>query len=417
MKTRKLLAAILAVMMLLSMGIVSHAESTPEVVKIAMVGCITGSNAESGRMSKLGAEAAVKYINANGGIKAMGGAPVELVIVDSTSDPTQSPIAVERALTDNPDLVAIVGNSTSSMTLPMLPTIQEYGIPAICVTAANSTITEQGCDYIFQPCHTGDQSSAMQIEFLGYLAGKLGKEPSELNIGIVYENSAWGQDVAASNKKMCEDNGLTVVAEETYPASGLTDASSLVSKLKNANVDAVFPSMYVPDTKLMFTAMASMDYKPIYVASGSAWVWPSLANDLGSDSDGVCSATAWGWDAKFVSENEEFVKIMEEYEAENGEFMAEQVGPAFISTMMIVDAIENGQSIDRDTIRDEIRKLTAENCSWFALINPNSAFNEVGKNIGARPVIGQWQNLRLRAVYPEDIASGPLQNPVTLEGF
>ena len=417
MKIKKLVGILLA-MLLIAVSIPVYASDAPAVVKLGMAGSITGSNSESGRMSRLGAEAAVRYINANGGIKAFGGALVELVLIDSTSDPTQSPIAVERALTDNPDIVAIVGNSTSSMTLPMLPVIQEYGVPAICITAANSTITEQGCDYIFQTCHTGDRSSAMQIEFLGYLANKLGKDASELNVGIVYENSAWGQDVASSNKKMAEDNGFNVVAEETFPSTGLTDASSIVGKLKNAGVDAILPSMYVPDTKLLLTTMASMDYKPIYVASGSAFVWPSLVNDMGVDaSNGIISATAWNWDAAFVAANEEFVKIMADYEEINGEFMAEQVGPAFICTMMVVQAIENGQSLDRDTIRDEIRKLTAENCSWFALINPNSAFNEVGKNIGARPVIGQWQDGKIRAVYPEDIASGPLWNPLTNEGF
>jgi len=238
MKTKRLASILLAVTLLLGIAAGATAGGQPETVKIGMAGAITGSNAESGRMSRLGAEAAVRYINANGGIKAFGGALVELVIIDSTSDGAQSPIAVERALTDNPDIVAIVGNSTSALTLPMLPVIQEYGVPAICITAANSTITEQGCDYIFQPCHTGTQSSAMQVEFLGYLAGKLGKEPAELSIGIVYENSAWGQDVAATNRTFCENNGFIVGAEETFPSTGLTDASSIVGKLKNAEPDA-----------------------------------------------------------------------------------------------------------------------------------------------------------------------------------
>ena len=394
--------------------------ATPEpvkTVKIGLVATITGSNAESGRQCRLGTESAVKYVNDNGGIKALDGAKIELITVDATSDPAQAPIAVERALTDNPDIVAIDGCSTSSITLPMLPVIQQYKIPAICATAANSTITEQGCDYIFQPCHRGDQSSAMQVEFMGYLAGKLGKDPSELRLAVVFENSAWGQDVASNNKKMCENNGLTVVAEETYPSSGLTDASSIVSKLKNANVDAILPAMYVPDTKLLLNTMASMNYKPLIVGSGSALVWPSLVKDLGQDADGITSTSGWCWDTTFVSANKEFVKILDDFEAREGEFMAEQTGASFISLMMIVQAIENGKSIEPDTIRDEISKLTAKNCPWFALINPNSEFNENGKNIGASPVMAQWQGGKLRAVYPEAVASSPLLNPLTLESF
>ncbi|MGI6161436.1 MAG: ABC transporter substrate-binding protein [Christensenellales bacterium] len=387
-----------------------------DVVKIGVVSCITGSNSESGRQNVLGARLAEKYINDNGGIKALGGAKVELVLIDSTSDANNSALAVERALDANPDIVAINGNATSSMTLPMLPVLQKYEIPAICSTAANSTITEQGCDFIFQPGSDGRQFSELQLEFIQYYAEIKGLDLKEMKIGIVFENSAWGQDTAAGNKKNCEEAGLNVVVEETYPVSGFSDASPIVTKLKNAGVDILLPASYVNDTKLILNTMEAMDYKPLIVAGGSAFVWPAFSKDLGESAEGILSAANWVWDNKHAMNVAEFKDVIEPmYREINGEFMGEQVGPSFAGTMMIYEAIEETGSTDSVEIRDYIRTMTGENSQWFAILHGDSKFNENGKNIGNKPVIGQWQGGEMNAVFPLDVAAKKLIDPFTLE--
>ncbi len=44
---------------------------------------MSGIYARPGQVMRMGAEMAVKDINAQGGIKALGGAPLKLVVVDS----------------------------------------------------------------------------------------------------------------------------------------------------------------------------------------------------------------------------------------------------------------------------------------------------------------------------------------------
>lgn len=397
-------------------------EDQGDTIKIGVAGCITGSNAESGRQTVEGAKLAAEYINENGGIQAFGGKKVELVLIDNTSDPNQSALALERALDANPDIVGIVGNPTSSALLPMLPVLQKYKVPALASTAANAGITEQGCEYIFQPTVIGSQQSELMVDFMKNLAERMGKDPAELNIGIVYENSSWGQDVAKGNKELCEQSGLNVAIEETYPSSGLSDAGPIVTKLRNAEVDVLLAASYVPDTKLLVSTMNTMNYKPIIIGSGGGLGWPTLVNDMGEDTTGICCINAWLWDASFVRENKTFYdEIRVRYEeSHNNEFMGEQVGPAFICTMMIKDAIENSGSLDPTAVRDEIFKMTGENNEWFALIHPESKFNEAGRNIGSvgnLPVMGQWQDGRLCTVFPEEYAERDLIDPLTLEPF
>ncbi len=391
-----------------------------DTIKIGVAGCITGANAESGRQTVEGAKLAAEYINENGGIEAFGGKKVELVLIDNTSDPNQSALALERALDANPDIVGVVGNPTSSALLPMLPILQKYKVPAISSTAANAGITEQGCEFIFQPTVIGSQQSEVMIAFLKDLAVKMGKDPAELQIGIVYENSSWGQDVAKGHKTLCEENGLKVGIEETYPSSGLSDAGPIITKLKNAKVDVLLAATYVPDTKLLVSTMNTMNYKPVIIGSGGGLGWPTLFNDMGEDTTGICCINAWLWDSSFVQANKTFYDdIRVRYEETHGnEFMGEQVGPAFINTMMIKDAIENGKSLDPVTVRDEVLKMTGENNEWFALIHPESEFNEAGRNVGSignLPLMGQWQEGRLRTVFPGEYAEKAVIDPLTLK--
>lgn len=391
--------------------------AAPDPVKIAFYGSISGVNSESGRQGTLAMEAAAKYVNENGGIKALGGAPVEIVYIDSTSDAAQGALPLERALAEG-GLAGIVGSSQSAFALVSLPILQKYQVPAVTGSAANGTITEQDCEFVFQPAAKASQFSTLQMEFLRYLADQLGKPFEELRCAIVYENSAWGEDNAKANRVDLEANGLPIVVDENYEAGKLTDASPIVSKLKAGEVDVLFPSCYANDAKLLMTAMNSMQYKPIIVAGGSAFTWPSLLNDLGDDVNGICSADGFVWDAKTTLDNAEFTKIRERYEEENGEFIPGQGGPTIISFMLIVEAIENGGSADPISVRDELRKLNAENSEWFkCLWNGTGSFDENGFNAGSEPIILQWQDNKPRCVFPLEAASSPLINPLTLEPF
>jgi branched-chain amino acid transport system substrate-binding protein len=386
-------------------------------VKIAFYGSISGVNSESGRQGMLAVKAAQQYVNENGGIKALGGAPIEIVPIDGTSDSAQGVLPLERALSAG-GISGIVGSAQSAFALISLPILQKYRVPAVTASAANGTITQKGCEFIFQPAAKAAQFSPMQLDFLRFIAPKMGKTVSDLKFAIVFENSAWGEDNAKANSRDLSEAGLTIAVNENYEAGKLSDASPIVTKMKNAGVDVVFPSCYANDAKLLMTAMNAMKYKPIIIAGGSAFTWPSLLNDLGQDVNGICSADGWVWDTKPTLEFAEFTKIRERYERENGEFIPGQGGPSIISFMLIVEAIENGKSADSVSVRDELRKLNADNSAWFkAYSTGRGSFDNSGHNAGSVPVILQWQNEKPRCVYPPEAASADVMDPLTLKPF
>ena len=146
--------------------------------------------------------------------------------------------------------------------------------------------------------------------------------------------------------------------------------------------------------------------------------WPSLFVDIGESVNGLTSVDSWVWDQAGALNNPGWMQMNAWYEEQFGEFIPGQGGPTLISIMMAYAAIERIGSDDPVAIRDNLRGLTAADCEWAAIINGSAYFDAVtGQNVGALPVVLQWQNNRPTAVFPPDLAASPLLNPDTMQPF
>ena len=396
-----------------------RAPAAGDTVELILYPSITGSGSTTGTMQSQAAQAAVDYVNANGGIKSMDGAQVELVIVDSGSDTSAAALPLQRALQENQDAVAVIGHATSSICLVELEVLQEYGILGLTTSASNSAITTSGCEWVFQPAPYAQDFGAMQIEFLQYLCDNyLDKDLKDLNIGLVYENSAWGTQNAEGTVATLEEYNLEVAVDEPYEAGSLTDATSIITKMMNADVDVIFPSCYENDAKIIMTACQSLNYNPTILAGGSAFTWPSLARDLGDLVNGIYSTDNFVNDQSYAVNNDEFMEISKQYEDTYGDFLSGQGGPTAICTMLVLDMVDQLKTTDRTAIRDGIFAATSESNKWMATFNgENNIVDENGHNAGATPIVLQWQDGRPTCVYPTASANSPILDPNTLQPY
>ncbi len=392
----------------------TQAGGQPDTVKIGFLANMSGSNAETGRQGTLANNLMVEWVNDHGGIKALGGAKVELKVIDLMSDPNQAATILRRELEANPDIVACVGPSNSATTLPLLPVLQEYNI----ITSTGGTsdkIVEQGCDYIFMVNPKASLMSVAQSDFVEYYGKLKNWEKSELKLGILFENSSWGNDIAKSAKERYTKLGYNIVIEETFPTDQLTDASPLVTKLKSSGVNLVLLASSVNDTKLIRSTMKAMNYNPPCIGGGAGFVWPSFYLDLGEASNGVISAASWAYDLKSTKTNPDWDAVVKLYEEKYKEPLAEQTGHNIAHFMMVIDAIEACKSTDRQEIRDAYSKLTGKTSPWFALFGEDSKFDEFGYNVGGYPTVAQWQNGKLCSVFPIETAGSKLLDPDTMQ--
>lgn len=392
--------------------------SSDDPVKFLAYACVTGNNAESGRQVTMAAETAEWYINEKlGGFQSLGGRPIKIEVLDSTSDAATASLPLERALSDG-GYAAVIGNSTSSIALTMLPILEKHQVPAITGAAANKAVSEQDASFVFQPAATSGSFIPTQLDFLEEYAENLGKDVKDLTLGLVYANDAWGTDQAQNSRTQVEERGLNLAIDESYEINSFTDASPLVTKLKNADVDVILPSSYPNDIKLIFTSMKSLDYSPLIVGGGAAMTWPSLLKDLGDDVNGITSVDSWCWDQKGALENDEWMEMNAYYEESYDEFIAGQSGPTLVSIMLAYEAIENIADTDPVLIRDELRRMTSDESKWFNVLNGYGDFDDVtGLNTDSRAVVMQWQNNKPTCIFPAESAASVMLNPETMEPY
>jgi len=382
------------------------------VVKIGFLNPASGNDAESGMLDTEGARLAVKHINDSGGIKALGGARIELIEADTTSDAKQAPSVAERLITSNSDLSAIVGTGFSGLTLSILPITEQYEMPMV-TNSSSDDIVAQGYEYIFKVAPLSSDFGKLQVEFIQNLNEQYGLDLHK--VGVVYVNNSYGINTAAGVKSMAEAAGLEVVVDQSFPA-GFTDASALVTTLKNAGAEVIFPIAYTNEAKLIYDTMKSMNYNPLIIAGGGGFLWPSLGNALGDNINGTISAASWNWDSKNILDNPELVKVYESFEVEYGHYMTEHGGPNYLAVWAIKEAIEKCSSTDPKAIREALASLTEEDSVYLKIMQPGTlGFNESGWNDGTKPVLIQWQDNKPRTIYPLDMASSELILPDSLK--
>ena len=131
-------------------------------VKIAVIVPLSGPWARQGTLVKYGAETAVNEINAAGGIKALGGAKLELVAIDAGDSAEKAKNAAQRLVAQEPDVVGGMGAWLSTFTLAVTEVTERAQIPWLTLSYSD-TITDRGFKYVFQSSPTAGLQSTEAV--------------------------------------------------------------------------------------------------------------------------------------------------------------------------------------------------------------------------------------------------------------
>ena len=213
-----------------------------DTIPIAIAGPITGQEASFGDQFKRGAKQAVDDLNARGGVL---GKKIELIVGDDACDPKQA-VAVANQLV-KAGVKFVAGHFCSGSSIPASAVYNEEGILQISPGSTNPKLTEQGFANVFRVCGRDDQQGAVAGTWLAahYKGG---------NVAILNDKSAYGRGLADDTRKALNADGVHEVMFEAYTA-GEKDFSALVSKLKQAHVDAVFIGGYYTEAGLISRQM------------------------------------------------------------------------------------------------------------------------------------------------------------------
>lgn len=212
-----------------------------EPIKIGFVASITGGASFLGQPEKDTALMVQEWINKEKGIK---GVPVQILIEDSKSDPSQAVLATKK-LIEGDKVVAIIGSSTSGESMAMAPICEAARIPMISMAAAMqivtpadeykriSTTTEAPRvqrPWIFKTPQTDTSAVEAIYAFL--------KKKGTTRVGIVTVSDGFGSSGRNELKRMAPKYGITLAADEVYGPKD-ADMTAQLTKIKTSGAQAV----------------------------------------------------------------------------------------------------------------------------------------------------------------------------------
>src|SRR5262252_10514633 len=140
--------------------------SAQETIKIGVTQPLTGAFAASGNYVAQGAKIAEDEINKAGGVL---GKQIQLIIEDNKSNPTEAVSTVEK-LIQKDKVPVLIGAWSSTLTLAVMPKLEEYKVPMIVETSSSGKITTSGNPYVFRISPT----SAMEAKAFAPLFRSMG---------------------------------------------------------------------------------------------------------------------------------------------------------------------------------------------------------------------------------------------------
>jgi branched-chain amino acid transport system substrate-binding protein len=356
---------------------------------------MTGGLGEVGSRGAWGLQIAVDRINREGGIKAMGGAKLKLVIADTTSEnPTQS-ASITRRMIDQEGAIVLAGAGASAMTLAAQAEAEKSEVPLLTGSYADGIVT-RGYKYTFKITPQGGAVWNFSMTS-GYEMWKATKGTPPKTAMIFMSNDAVGLVV----QKQLPEHAKTLDLEVPFSQSfqmGLSDPSVAVAPVLRYKPDMLFLGGFTNDLILIIKALRGVGATMPIFGAGPAGT-DSVGKGLGAASDRFFAPMAWNWDLN-VPGNKEFVEAYKAaYPNEPFPPANEQLGQGYTLGMIIRQALEKAASRDPKKIREVLASSEFINLPYPAT---KVKFGDNGLNIYNKEVLAEWTKGELRTVWPKE---------------
>jgi branched-chain amino acid transport system substrate-binding protein len=361
-------------------------------VNVGVILPLSGANAQFGINSRQGLELAADEINAAGGIKALGGAKLKLIVADATSQPTTAATVAQRLITQN-RCVAIIGAYASSLTLAVSEVTERRGIPLLTMSFSD-VLTERGFKHIFQVVSKGSVLGRAQYD---YAASVVAGASEIKKIALLYEDTAYGTSQAVGVRNAAKAAGAQIVLDEAYPL-GITDVTPLISKLRGSDAQIVFPISYLNDSLLIIRVMRQQRLTMPVVGGAAGYVIPDFAKALGQYSQAVLSIAPANYD--------QAPEYTERYRKRFGTFMPHEALEHAVCAGVLAQALEVAASDKPEAVSKALRAQKYDQ-GWAGVMSGGGVhFDASGLNTMAQPIMVQWQDNELVSVWPQALAKG-----------
>lgn len=243
-------------------------------IKVGVIQPLSGSVAASGNYVRMGAEIARDWINARGGVL---GQRLELAIEDNKSDPKEAASAAEKLIVRD-KVPAIMGAWGSSMTLAVMPKLEEYGVPMVVETSSASSITTKGNPWIFRISPTSEMEALGLEKYLGSLEIK--------KADFLAVNTDWGRGAVKAFGDALQRRGLQAGGID-FMDQAATDMSAQLTKIRATGADTLFLTTSVEQITLVLKQAQEQRLARRVISTGGSSSPDQLVKQAGAAAEGT----------------------------------------------------------------------------------------------------------------------------------
>lgn len=304
-------------------------------IKIGYQLPLTGNTAQYGQDFKTAAEIALDHFNAAKTIPVK----VEIVYEDSRSDAKEG-VAIARKFVDDKDIVAVLGDFTSGVSMASAQVYKQAGMAQLSQTASHPDYAKIS-EWQFRNITTQAQEGPYNADWIASKGYK--------KIAVLAEQTDWGQTVVKDFAERVKADGGTIVFSE-YFNRGLADFRSIIAKINREQPDAIYTGFFYEDAA-NFLKQAKQLGVTAAIFSTSAAYNQKLIELAGADAEGL-HLTATFLPTSNRPEVKDFVAAWSKARgSEPGQFPAQAFDAVNIMLAAIVKAYPN---VTRKSVRDAL---------------------------------------------------------------
>jgi len=370
-------------------------------IRLGVLLPLTGPLASLGNDVNRGFELARDLVNAKGGVN---GEPVRFI----TADVPGSNEAVSQAtrLISRDRVQVIAGSYASSISFAASQVAERNGVIYVEQGGVADAITQRGFKNLFRFIYPASELGRSAAQYVtDVVLPRLGLEPSQARVAIMNEDSSNGESTAGGARQWMKEKGVQVVDSISY-SYRTTDLSSVVQRFKSLAPDVVIATSYTPDAILFWRQAreANLTLKAM-MGTGGGHNIPDFAQAIGDDVNGIFNA---GTSAYFNPEGltpqaaDLFRTFHREYAQKFGREPSAHSAMGFNAMWVLLnDVLPVAGGTDPDKVRAAFLALDKPVGStivgWGVKFDPKT-----GGNTRAFPMIDQWQEQKIRTIYPTE---------------
>jgi branched-chain amino acid transport system substrate-binding protein len=375
------------------------AQSKPAPVLVGVNIPRTGPAAPLGALAEPAISLAVEQINASGGIKSLGGAPIELKWADNQGNPSLS-ASEEQRLVQREEVSVVIGGLSSAAEITATQTAERLKVPHVIGVAATNELTERGFKYTFMiSCRAIDYARGF-VDTVNWLRTD-NKVPIK-RVVVLNENSPYGSSVAKDLVPMLKKAGYEVADHIEYPLTS-SDVSPVLSRIRALRPDVVLHVGFVGDSILMWNTRRQLGMENVpFIGITSGIGSPAFIKAVGPAANGALTLSQSNADiARDTIQN--FAKAYEaKYKVapENNGFFSYQ------SVYVVRAALEKAASRSPEAIRNALANLDMRT----DVVMPVGVikFGPTGANQDSSVLLLQVRDGKLVTVWPSSVATSKI---------